>query len=161
MLINKSILEAQPFLREMHARQLELLAENCMPAEFQAGDFILKEGGSANRFYIILEGLVELESRGYGGEAVRIQRLGAGDALGWSWLFPPYYLHFDARAVTPTKTLFFYGTRLRELCEENHDLGYQLMTRFTEIIIKRLQAARRELVEHKQMLSEMSGIAAQ
>ena len=155
MHINTSILEDQPFLRGMAARQLELLAENSMPAEFKAGDTILSEGGPANRFYLIMEGLVELESRGLEGEVVRIQTIGTGDVLGWSWLFPPYYWHFNARALTPVKTIFFYGTRLRELCEENHDLGYALMMRVSEIIIKRLQAARRELVEHKKMVSAL------
>jgi len=148
MRITVSILDAQPFLRGMTARQLELLMENSMLAEFNAGDTILNKGDSANRFYLILEGLVELESRGLEGETIRIQSLGQGDVLGWSWLFPPYYWHFDARAVTAVKTIFFYGTRLRELCEENHDLGYELMTRFSGIIIKRLQAARHELVKH-------------
>jgi CRP-like cAMP-binding protein len=78
--------------------------------------------------------------------------LGAGDVLGWSWLFPPYLWHFDARAATPTTAIFFYGTRLRELCDENHDLGYELMKRVSEIVIKRLQATRRELVEHDKNL---------
>ncbi|MEI6194465.1 MAG: cyclic nucleotide-binding domain-containing protein [Verrucomicrobiota bacterium] len=151
MRITSSILDAQPFLRGMTARQLDLLAEHSMFAEFKAGETILHEGDSANRFYLILEGQVELESRGVEGETVRIQTLGPGDVLGWSWLFPPYYWHFDARSVTPVKALFFYGTRLRELCAENHDFGYELMTRVSEIIIRRLQAARRQLVDHKSM----------
>jgi CRP/FNR family cyclic AMP-dependent transcriptional regulator len=153
MRITTSILEAQPFLKGMATRKLELLAENSMLAEFKAGDTILTEGSSANQFYLILEGQVELESEGSEGEKIHIQTLGTGDVLGWSWLFPPYYWHFNARAVTSTKTLFFYGTRLRELCAENHDLGYDLMTRFSEIIVKRLQAAHRELVEYKKMAS--------
>jgi hypothetical protein len=48
------------------------------------------------------------------------------------------------------------GTRLRELCDENHDLGYELMMRVTGIVIKRLQAARRELVEHKKIVSALT-----
>jgi len=155
MRITTSMLEDQPFLRGMSTRQLELLAENSMLAEFPAGDIILSEGDSANRFYLILEGFVELESHGLESETVRIQTIGTGDVLGWSWLFPPYYWHFDARAATPVKTIFFYATRLRELCEENHDLGYELMLRVSEIIIKRLQATRRELVEHKRMVSAL------
>ena len=155
MRINTSMLEEQPFLRGMSSRQLELLAENSMGAAFAMGEKILSEGDSANRFYLILEGFVELESRGLEGETARIQTVGTGDVLGWSWLFPPYYWHFDARAATPVKTIFFYGTRLRELCEENHDLGYELMMRVSGIIIKRLQAARRELVEHKRMVSAL------
>jgi len=152
MRIDISILEAQPFLRGMTARQLELLAENSMLAEFRTGELILMEGSHANRFYLILEGRVELESQVPGGQPVHLQALGVGDELGWSWLFPPYLWHFDARATAPTKAIFFYGTRLRELCEENHDFGYELMRRITEIVIKRLQAARRELMEHDKNL---------
>jgi len=147
MKINVSILEAQPFLRGMDTGKLELLAENAVLAEFNANERILYEGGAANRFYLILEGQVRLESPMPGGEAVSLQTLGRGDVLGWSWLFPPYRWHFDARAVAPTKAILFDGTHLRELCEENHDLGYELMKRVSEIVIRRLQVARREKVE--------------
>lgn len=141
-------LAEQPFLKGMSQQQLELLAENSMLAEFKADERIIYEGGPANRFYLILQGRVDLESSLADGTATHIQTLGAGDVLGWSWLYPPYLWHFDARVVTPTKAIFFYGTRLRELCEENHDLGYELIKRVSEILIRRLQATRRELVEH-------------
>lgn len=140
MRVKPSKLEELPFLRGMSTRQLELLAENSMLADFQAGENIASESDSANRFYLILEGLVELESRSPEGEIIRIQTIGTGDAPGWSWLFPPYYWHFDARAATPSKTIFFYGTRLGKLCETNHDLGCELMLRVSEIVNKRLQA---------------------
>jgi CRP-like cAMP-binding protein len=156
MKITTAILEAQPFLKGMTERQLELLAEESMLAEFKADERIIYEGGPANRFYIILEGRVGLESPVLDDEAVPLQILGKGDVLGWSWLFPPYRWHFDARAVTPTKAIFFYGTRLRELCEKNHDLGYELMKRVSEIVIQRLQAARSESVgERKNLLLPM------
>jgi CRP/FNR family cyclic AMP-dependent transcriptional regulator len=147
-----SILEAQPFLSGMTARHLELLAADAWPAEFKAGERILNEGAAANRFYLIMEGQVELESPLLDGGAVPIQTLGPGDLLGWSWLFPPHSWQFDAQAATPTKAICFYGTHLRKLCDENHDLGYELMKRVSEILIKRLQAARRELVEHNKKL---------
>ncbi len=147
-----SILAGQPFLRGMTTRHLELIAGDSMLAEFKAGERIMKEGGIANRFYLILEGRVELEAPLLDGEAAHIQTLGAGDVLGWSWLFPPYYWHFDARAATNTRAIFFYGTHLRELCEENHDLGYELMKRVSEIVIQRLQSVRRELVGHDKNL---------
>jgi CRP-like cAMP-binding protein len=131
----------------MNSRHLELLVENSLPAEFRAGDRILTEGGTANRFYLILEGRVEVESPAQDGEPVSIQTLGPGDMLGCSWLFPPYCWRFDARAVTPTKALCFYGTRLRKLCEENHDLGYELMKRVSEVLVQRLQAVRLKLAD--------------
>jgi CRP/FNR family transcriptional regulator, cyclic AMP receptor protein len=78
---------------------------------------------------------------------IPIQTLGPGDDLGWSWLFPPYYLHLSARALEPTRTIFFHGTRLREQCEQDHDLGYQLMKRIAEVLIQRLRATQQRLME--------------
>jgi len=75
--------------------------------------------------------------------------LQAGDVLGWSWLFPPYYWHFSAEAKTPVESVFFYGTRLRERCEQDTSLGYELMKRVSEIVIKRLQKNREELLALK------------
>jgi CRP-like cAMP-binding protein len=61
--------------------QLKLLAADSMLSEFKAGEWILKEVGPANRFYLILEGRVELESSVANGETVHIQTLDAGDVL--------------------------------------------------------------------------------
>lgn len=151
MKIDTAILAAQPFLKGLSAQQIELLANNAMPAEFKPGDLIFKEGSPANRFYIVLSGEVILESPcpkcddEFG--TVPIETVGPGSVLGWSWLFPPHYSHFDARAVSPVKTILFCGTRLREQCESDHELGYELMKRVTAIFIERLQAAREKLSE--------------
>jgi CRP/FNR family cyclic AMP-dependent transcriptional regulator len=125
-----------------------------MLAEFQAGEKIVSEGDSANRFYLILESLWnwnraarKVKSSASKPSALATCPAGPG--------FSPYCWHFDTRATTPSKTIFFYGTRLRELCETNHDLGYELMLRVSEIIIKRLLATRRELVKHKRMVSTL------
>src|SRR5687767_3452119 len=100
-----------------------------MQKEFEKGELIFREGDPANRFYLILEGKVTLESRRANQEPVLIQEIGAGDVLGWSWLFAPHIWQFDARAsaTQPTKAIFFYGTRLREQCEVDPALGYELM----------------------------------
>jgi CRP-like cAMP-binding protein len=79
---------------------------------------------------------------------IAIQTLGPGDDLGWSWLFPPYSMHFSARAVEPTTAIFFYGTRLREQCDEDHELGYQLMKRIAEVSTKCLHATQTRLMEY-------------
>ncbi len=75
-----------------------------------------------------------------------IQIIGPGDVLGWSWLFPPFFWHFDAWVVQPTTAIFFYGTRLREACEQDHELGYELMKRMTQVVMRRLQATRQQLL---------------
>jgi len=118
-----------------------------MRVRFETGELIFREGDPANRFYLILEGEVAVESPMPESGSVVLQTIGANDVLGWSWLFPPYYWHFDARATKPTKAIFFYGTWLRENCERDHDFGYEMMKRMSAIVIQRMQAARKQLAQ--------------
>ena len=126
---------------------LNLLSEAAMFKEFAPDEVIFREGDPANRFYLILNGDVALESTTGEHGPNLLQTIGEDDVLGWSWLFPPYYWHFDARALKPTKAVFFYGTWLRESCERDHDFGYQMLKRMGAVIIKRLQATRKKLAE--------------
>jgi len=131
-----------PFLKGFTAEQLEFLAANALPAHFQSDEVIFREGEMANRFYLIIKGAVVLETYTKDRGSALIGKLGAGEVLGWSWLFPPYYWRMDARTVEPTDAIFFYGTRLRQEAEQNHDLGYELMRRVAAVAIQSLQAAR-------------------
>lgn len=135
-----------PFLAGMNPTQLALLTDCAIPVQFNKGQTILRENDLANRFYLIESGKVVLESGEGFGEPVIVETIGAGDLLGWSWMFPPYAWHFTARAVEPTKAIFFYGTILREYCERDHSLGYELFKRITPIMMKRLQSTRRRML---------------
>jgi CRP/FNR family transcriptional regulator, cyclic AMP receptor protein len=153
MQINATTLGAQPFFKGLPTELLEMLAKEAMPVEFKNGDLIFSEGGVANRLYLILSGKVILESSmDSEHEPVTIETIGPGGLLGWSWLFPPYYWIFDARADSPVNAIFFYGTRLREQCEINHELGYELMKRVSAVVIERLQATRHCLAEQNKTL---------
>jgi CRP-like cAMP-binding protein len=134
-----------PFLTGMNEKQLKTLAAHAMQVHFEAGELVFKTGDPANRFYLIQHGRVVLESQSVD-SPVPIQVIGDGDVLGWSWLFEPYIWHFNARVLRPTSSIFFYGTRLRLLCESEHDLGYEMMKRITQVVIQRLQAAREQLL---------------
>jgi CRP-like cAMP-binding protein len=116
-----------PFFRGFNPQQTSLLTASAMEMKFEAGELIYAEGSPANRFYLILEGEVVLESEMPDRSAIPVQTLGPGEDLGWSWLFPPYSFHLSARATAPTKTMFFYATCLRELCAQDHELGRKMM----------------------------------
>jgi CRP-like cAMP-binding protein len=143
---------AHPLLRGMKPEHVKVLAACAMLVQFKEGEFIFREGDPANRFYLLEEGKVSLEFNAKDEASVTIQTIGVGEVLGWSWLFPPYYWHFDARALEPVKAIFFYGTWLREYCEQDHDLGYELMKRMAEVVIRRLQATRQQLLDARRLL---------
>ena len=138
----ESIAIDHPFLKGLSPEHLKILAENALPAQFQAGEVIFRTGEMANRFYLLTEGRALLERHRRDQPAELVQEIGAGDVLGWSWLFPPYYWRLDARAAEATCGFFFYGTRLREYAEQNHDFGYELMKRVANVAIHRLQRGR-------------------
>jgi CRP-like cAMP-binding protein len=109
------------------------------------GDYVFREGDPANVFYAIRSGSVALEL-GIPTTLI-IETLHAGDVLGWSWLFPPYRVRYDARAMEDVHAIAFDGACLREKCDADHDLGYELMRRFSQIITERLQATRLRLLD--------------
>ena len=135
-----------PFLIGMNRRQLALLTDCAIAVQFKKNQVIFREGEPANRFYLIETGKVILESSGEAGDPVVIDTIGAGDLLGWSWMFPPNTWHFTSRAIEATTAIFFYGTILREYCQKDHSLGYELLKRMTVVMSRRMQAARNKML---------------
>ncbi len=142
------LIERQPFFKGLNSRHLQLLAASALEMKFETGATIFREGSPANRFFLILTGRVELSSEMEDRNIIPILTLGPGDDLGWSWLFPPFSMHFTARALEPTTTIFFYGTRLREQCDQDHELGYQIMRRIAEVASQSLRVTQRRLMEY-------------
>jgi CRP-like cAMP-binding protein len=138
--------ELHPFLAGLRPHHVKLLADCAMAKHFAADEYLFRQGEFANRFYLIEEGEIVLESLNAEGEPVVVERVGPGKLVGWSWLFPPYVWHFDARATRPTEAIFFYGTILREYCEREPSLGYELFKRMSVVMIERLQNARVQLL---------------
>ena len=139
---------AIPFLKGLNDRHIRVLASCACRIHFEKGTIIFHQGETANRFYLIDEGTIELEvALNSQGRKIVAGSIGGGGVLGWSWLFPPYEWQFTARALTQTYALFFYATALREHCETDPSLGFELFKRMGGEMVKRLQSARRRLLE--------------
>ncbi len=143
----KSVLAEHPFLNGMNEAQLELLAGCASNVVFKAGEFIFREGEPAEKFYFIRHGKILIESHVPQKGTIIIRSREAGEILGWSWMVPPYRWHFDARAVELTRAIALDGKCLRGKCENDHDLGYEIMRRFALIIAERLEATRLQLMD--------------
>ncbi len=141
------ILVEHPFFKDLEPRYLQLIIGCASNVRFDSGQFIFREGEKANQFYLLRQGKVALEVFSPERGAITLQTLGEGEVLGWSWLFPPYRWHFDARVLEPLRAIAFDGECLRTKCEEDHDLGYELVKRVAHIVIQRLQATRLQLLD--------------
>jgi CRP-like cAMP-binding protein len=138
----KRALVQHPFLAGLDRRYLAQLVELASAKSFQEQQKIFDEGLPANACFLICKGKVAVEAALLGCGDIVIQTLGPGAVLGWSWLLPPYQYHYSARALEATQAIALDGKALRELCERDHDLGYELMKRFALVIVERLAATR-------------------
>ncbi|NJC72457.1 cyclic nucleotide-binding domain-containing protein [Planosporangium thailandense] len=131
-------------LSEGHLRQLSYTASRCV---FRAGSRVFAEGGHADRFWLINAGRIDLDTHVPGRGDVVVETLGPGAVLGWSWLFPPYRWHFGAFAPQTTFAVSLDASGVRRLCERDPALGYQLTSRFVQVVVERLQATRMRLLD--------------
>lgn len=141
------VLTEHSLFRGLDAAMTDAITGCASNVRFQADQEIFRAGAPANQFFLIRQGRVAIEIFVPGQGPLTIQTIGAGDVLGWSWLFPPYQWHFDARATEETLAIALDGQCLRGKCEADHDLGYELMKRFSAIMTARLQAARVQLLD--------------
>lgn len=137
----------QEFFAGLEPDQLAALAAIATDVEFAAGEAIFEEGGEADAAFAIVEGSVALElDVSHRGHHI-VQTLHEGEVLGWSWLFPPHRWSFGALALDPTHLIRFDAGQLRQLQDEDHVLGYEVMKRFAQVMTSRLAATRLQLVD--------------
>jgi len=141
------ILAEHPFFAGLDHGFMSLMVGCASNVRFEAGAYIFKEGDAANTFYLIREGKVALEVSAPQHKPIIVETLGVGEILGWSWLLPPYYWKFHAHAVEGTRAIALDGKCLRTKCDENHDLGYEVLKRFAQIMERRLEATRLQLLD--------------
>lgn len=136
-----------PVFHGLASPYLELIAGCARFVRFDPDSAIFLEGQPADRFYVLREGRVTLEVFSPERGRIVVQTLGPGDALGWSWLFPPYRWHLDAVAREPVAAVAFDGACLRGKCHADHQLGHELLERFGSLMLQRLQATRLLLLD--------------
>lgn len=141
------IVAESPTFAGLTAPQLELIAGCARNVGFDQGERLFREGDPADTFYLVRKGRVALSTHVPARGAVVIETLDPGEVVGWSWLFPPYVWHFDARAIDEVRAVAFDGSCLRGKCDADHDLGYELMGRFASVMIDRLQHTRLRLLD--------------
>ena len=141
------IIEEHPFFAGLENDFIRLMVSCASNVRFKTGEYILREGDPANTFYLVRAGKVAVEVLAPQRKPIIIATLGEGEILGWSWLLAPYQWKFHARAIGEMRAIALDGKCLRGKCEENHDLGYEVLKRFTQIIEKRLEATRLQLLD--------------
>ena len=142
-----ALLLAHPFFKGMPEAHIEFIAGCGKNEQYDAGTYLFKEGAPADYFYIIRKGCLALESTCPGKGAIILETLHEDEVVGWSWLFEPYRWAYCGRAVHDCRVTALDGKCLREKCENDSALGYELFNRFSKIIISRLHGSRLQILD--------------
>ncbi len=140
------LLSTQAYFTNLPRDHLKLITPCAREVWYAAGEYLFRQDQRANCFYILLEGEVTLSVRDHRSGAAHIQTVVAGEPLGWSWLTPPFRWRFDGKTRTPVRAVVFQAACLRELMDQHFLLGYELLKRAMDIMARRLQATRRQLL---------------
>jgi len=141
------ILADAPFFAGLRPDTIDLVAGCGSNVQFEPGALIFREGEQADAFYLLRHGSIAIEAYAPNSGPLVIETLEAGDVLGWSWLFEPHRWHFDAHALTAVRATAFDGVCLRGKCDADPQLGYELVSRFAQTLIERLQWTRLRLLD--------------
>jgi CRP/FNR family transcriptional regulator, cyclic AMP receptor protein len=143
----EDLLESHPFFAGLSRDDLQLIARCASNVHFDEGSRIFEEGEPASLFYVIRQGRVALQIHSPTKGPLTIDTMDEGEVLGWSWLIPPYQYFASALATTPVRATALDGACLRDKCESDPALGYQLLKRVTAVLYQRLQSTRIGLLD--------------
>lgn len=136
-----------PFFGELSAENRELISGCGKHGVFKPGEYLMREGTEADRFYLIQSGLVSIEIHKPAGGAAVIQTATDGDVVGVAWLFDPPRWNFDVRATEITRVLQFDTQCLKKKCDDDPRFGYLIMEKFSQLLMERLHSTRVRLLD--------------
>jgi CRP/FNR family transcriptional regulator, cyclic AMP receptor protein len=141
------LLRQHPFLAGLSEDHMHTLIGCASNVRFAEGEYIIREGQVANKFYLIRTGRVALEIDVPARGAIRVQTTGPGEILGWSWLISPFRWHFSGIAVMDTRAIALDGECLRNKCDKDSVFGYEMLQRLAQVMESRLEATRLQLLD--------------
>ncbi|HET6424732.1 MAG TPA: cyclic nucleotide-binding domain-containing protein [Planctomycetaceae bacterium] len=135
------------FLESLPERQRVQLEAIATRRHWPPGALLFQEGHEHENIYLLLCGHVRLDMLVPDRGRTALLTVGPGDLVGWSPLTGAQTMTATAMALEPTQALAFNGTRLRDACTEDHELGYYVMRQIVITLSERLLSTRLQLLD--------------
>ncbi len=144
-MVTPDLLRRYVYFSDLSDEGLQKLAAIAEEEEVAAGETLFSEFDPADRFYLIIDGEVNLQYEMGSGEMRVVDTLVEGELLVWSALVEPYRCTATGAATKDTKLIRFDAAQLRATCEEDYELGYRLLEHIAQLLAGRLEGARVQL----------------
>jgi CRP/FNR family transcriptional regulator, cyclic AMP receptor protein len=139
-------LRAHPFCEGLADEHVATLVGCTRNLVFRPGEFLMREGQSEDRLYLIRRGQVALEIQRAGGGSECLETLTGGDVLGVSCI-TPHTAHLDCRAQDTVVALAVDNQCLIRKMNEDPRLGYAISMRLLDLTYQRLARHRLQALD--------------
>ena len=133
-------LQENRFLHDIDSAHLEQIAKIAQICDFDAGDEVFREGQTAKNVYLVVSGKLSLELSPATAYRKQLVSVGPGEMLGWSSMVERPQFAASAVVVKPTRLVQIDGERLRVMCDDDPQFGYEFMRRTMRVLASRLSA---------------------
>jgi len=152
-------LQAIPWFRELNPSQITQLAGIVEINKIESDHNLFLEGEQIDYIYIVLEGKIAIENYIPRRGNICVFIAEPLDIIGWASLTPVIRQREDsARTILPSTLLGIRGDSLRQLCDQDHELGYFIMRRVANIVASHMLNTRFHLLDIITCLQEQYGI---
>jgi CRP-like cAMP-binding protein len=141
-------LQAIPWFQELSDEHFQKICAITHLVRVDKDTTIFAEGEQDENLYIVLEGRVAIEIYSPVRGRIRIFTAEPLDVVGWSSVTPVVRQRTaSARTVLDSRLVAIDGLALRQLCEEDCELGYKIMRRIANVVAARLMVTRLQLLD--------------
>jgi CRP-like cAMP-binding protein len=128
-------------VKDLDEKQLQVLADLATSETFQVGETLGRQGRTAEKVYIIEDGLVGIYLELGPMTHRQIQSAASFELVGWSAMLPPYRMYTTVMAIETTRVLSFEGKALSKLCQTHPPIGCKVHRGMAATIASRLNNA--------------------
>ena len=140
-MISTQLLRRFPVFGSFSEEQLTAIARISEVASHEASTVIGKAGQPANALGLLMDGAVNL----FHHDDILVGHINPGELFCLSALVPPHVLNASVHAAKLCQVLWIEGAPLRQLCQTDCQVGYQLMSHVAIAMLERLHYTRVEL----------------
>jgi putative peptide zinc metalloprotease protein len=106
-----------PLFAGVGSAELDRLAARMLVTRYSAGDTIVEQGAAGDRFFVIVDGRVEVVRRDEGGAETPVAELGVGDFFGEMALLDRTPRSATVRALSPVETYTLAADEFHRMLE--------------------------------------------
>jgi len=128
-------------------RALARLDDLAVPAEFAAGDVILRDAETVPFLGVVESGRVGLRLHVPGRGTVTVVTIEAGEVVGWSAVVPPYRATAEAVAVETTRLTTYDAAAVRQRLAADPSLAAGVLPQLLAAVSDRLTTSWHQLLD--------------